>query len=69
MAKLTFHGHATFSVETDDGTDLVIDPFFTDNPGFEGSVEDRAHGYDSIGRVVPQGRRRKEDRSVVRVAR
>ena len=30
MAKLTFHGHATFSIETDDGTKLVIDPFFED---------------------------------------
>lgn len=40
MPKLTFHGHATFSIRTDDGTHLVIDPFFTDNPGFSGFVED-----------------------------
>lgn len=40
MAKLTFHGHATFSIETDDGTHLVIDPYFEDNPGFDGSVDD-----------------------------
>ncbi|MXX33355.1 MAG: metal-dependent hydrolase [Gemmatimonadetes bacterium] len=32
MAKLTFHGQSTFTVETGDGTRLVIDPFFTDNP-------------------------------------
>ena len=32
MAKLTFHGHATFSIECGDGTNLVVDPFFTDNP-------------------------------------
>lgn len=32
MATLTFHGHATFSVELRDGTRLVIDPFFDDNP-------------------------------------
>ena len=40
MPKLTFHGHATFSIETADGTNLVIDPFFADNPGFAGSVDD-----------------------------
>lgn len=32
MARLTFHGQSTFTVETDDGTRLVIDPFFDDNP-------------------------------------
>ncbi len=32
MASLTFHGHATFTVEAADGTRIVIDPFFDDNP-------------------------------------
>ena len=32
MARLTFHGQSTFTIETDDGTRLVIDPFFEDNP-------------------------------------
>ena len=32
MARLTFHGQSTFTVETDDGARLVIDPFFDDNP-------------------------------------
>ncbi len=32
MARLTFHGQSTFTVEMDDGTRLVIDPFFDDNP-------------------------------------
>ncbi len=32
MAELTFHGQSTFTVRTDDGTRLVIDPFFDDNP-------------------------------------
>ncbi len=32
MAKLTFHGQSTFTVETGDGVRLVIDPFFDDNP-------------------------------------
>ncbi len=32
MARLTFHGQSTFTVEMDDDTRLVIDPFFDDNP-------------------------------------
>ena len=60
MPELTFHGHATFSIETDDGTNLVIDPFFTDNPGFTGSVDDIeadfilvTHGhYDHVADLV-----------------
>jgi len=32
VAKLTFHGQSTFTVEMNDGTRLVIDPFFDDNP-------------------------------------
>ncbi len=32
MAKLTFHGHACFSLEAEDGTTLWIDPFLTGNP-------------------------------------
>ncbi|MDH3224735.1 MAG: metal-dependent hydrolase, partial [Gemmatimonadota bacterium] len=32
MATLTYHGHSTFSLRTDDGTRIVIDPFFDDNP-------------------------------------
>lgn len=45
MAKLTFHGHATFSVDTDDGTALVVDPFFTDNPAFQGALSDISADY------------------------
>ncbi len=60
MAELTFHGHATFSIETDEGTHLVIDPFFTDNPGFEGDLSDVkadwilvSHGHgDHVGDLV-----------------
>ncbi|HKJ02544.1 MAG TPA: metal-dependent hydrolase [Longimicrobiales bacterium] len=40
MAKLTYHGHATCTLETDDGTRLVIDPFFGDNPATDLAVED-----------------------------
>lgn len=65
MARLTFHGHATFSIETDDGTNLVIDPFFSDNPAFEGSADDIAadfilltHGhYDHVADVLPLAER------------
>lgn len=32
MATLTWHGHSTFSIETDAGQRIVIDPFFDDNP-------------------------------------
>jgi L-ascorbate metabolism protein UlaG (beta-lactamase superfamily) len=40
LAKLIYHGHATCSLDTDDGTRLVIDPFFGDNPACTLSVED-----------------------------
>lgn len=40
MATLTWHGHATCSIETDDGTRLVIDPFFADNPATELSIDE-----------------------------
>jgi L-ascorbate metabolism protein UlaG (beta-lactamase superfamily) len=32
MARLHYHGHSTCTIETSDGTRLVIDPFFDDNP-------------------------------------
>ena len=40
MATLTWHGHATCTLETDDGTRIVIDPFFDDNPACDLSVDD-----------------------------
>jgi L-ascorbate metabolism protein UlaG (beta-lactamase superfamily) len=65
MPKLTFHGHATFSIETDEGTHLVIDPFFVDNPGFEGSLDDiqadfilLTHGHqDHVADAIPLAER------------
>ncbi len=32
MPKLTFHGHACFTLTADDGTVLLIDPFLSGNP-------------------------------------
>ena len=65
MAKLTYHGHSTFSIETDDGTRLVIDPFFNDNPCFGGSLDDieadfilLTHGhYDHVADAIPLAQR------------
>ena len=39
MPQLTFHGHATVSIHTPDSK-LVIDPFFSENPHFLGSLDD-----------------------------
>jgi len=32
MARLTWHGHATFTLETDTGKRVMFDPFLNDNP-------------------------------------
>jgi L-ascorbate metabolism protein UlaG (beta-lactamase superfamily) len=40
MAKLTFHGHSTFSLVTSDGTRIVIDPWFEENPHTDLTVDD-----------------------------
>ena len=39
MPQLTFHCHATVSIHTADSK-LVIDPFFSENPHFLGSLDD-----------------------------
>jgi L-ascorbate metabolism protein UlaG (beta-lactamase superfamily) len=65
MAKLTFHGHATFSIECDDGTNLVIDPFFVDNPACDHDGTDvqadfilLTHGHgDHVGDAIPLAER------------
>jgi L-ascorbate metabolism protein UlaG (beta-lactamase superfamily) len=65
MAKLTFHGHACFSIECDDGTALVIDPFFAGNPvcDHDGSEVEAdfillTHGHaDHLGDAIPLAER------------
>lgn len=65
MPKLTYHGHATCSLETDEGVRLVIDPFFGDNPVCDVSVDDVeadfiliTHGhFDHIADAIPLAER------------
>lgn len=65
MARLTFHGHATCSIVTEDGIHLVIDPFFEGNPLCPTPLAEVAahyilatHGHrDHIRDLVPLARR------------
>jgi len=65
MARITWHGHATCTLETDDGTKIVIDPFFGDNPATDLSVDDVeadfilcTHGhYDHFADCIPLAKR------------
>ena len=38
--RFTYHGHATFSLFTDAGVRLLFDPYFDNNPKFEGTRKD-----------------------------
>ncbi|HUE76468.1 MAG TPA: metal-dependent hydrolase [Longimicrobiales bacterium] len=40
MPRLTWHGHSTFTLETDQGHRLLFDPFLDDNPRADVRVED-----------------------------
>lgn len=65
MATLHYHGHSTVSIRTDDGTRIVIDPFFTGNPRADVAVDDVeadwvlcTHGHgDHFGDALPLVRR------------
>ena len=66
MAKVTWHGHATCTLETDGGARVVIDPFFGDNPACEIGVDEVGevdyilvtHGhFDHFSDCVPLARR------------
>ncbi len=40
MARLDYHGHSTFTLTTDDGTRIVIDPWFDENPQSDVSLDE-----------------------------
>jgi len=41
--RFDYHGHATFSLYTDSGQRLLFDPYFGNNPKFDGTYEDVGH--------------------------
>jgi L-ascorbate metabolism protein UlaG (beta-lactamase superfamily) len=43
MARLTWHGHATFTLETDTGKRLMFDPFLNDNPAADIGADAAGH--------------------------
>lgn len=66
MAKLHYHGHSTFTLTADDGTVVVIDPWFDENPVSDMKARqiDRAdfilctHGhFDHFGDAIPLAKR------------
>jgi L-ascorbate metabolism protein UlaG (beta-lactamase superfamily) len=66
MAKLTWHGHSCFSLETDDGTRILFDPFLSDNPVADIGPDDIdrldyilvSHGhFDHFADCIPLARR------------
>lgn len=66
MSRLTFHGHATFSVEAQDGTRIILDPWFEENPVAEIGPDEVGpldyilctHGhYDHFADAIPLARR------------
>lgn len=65
MPELIYHGHATCTLVADDGTRLVIDPFFEGNPAAVRSLDKVeadwilvTHGHaDHIGDAAPLAKR------------
>lgn len=66
MSKITWHGHSTCTLETDDGTRIVIDPFFEDNPACDLTADEVgdvdyifvSHGhFDHFADCVPLAKR------------
>lgn len=72
--KITYYGHATCSIELENGTKILIDPFFTDNPLTTVRNEDvhcdyilATHGHnDHIGDLIPIAK--KENALVIAIA-
>lgn len=48
MPELTYHGHATFGLTTEEGIRIVIDPWFDENPLSDLRVED----FDALDYVL-----------------
>ena len=40
MARLTWHGHSCFTLVTDDGTTIMFDPFLSDSPVADRTMDD-----------------------------
>ena len=66
MAKITFHGHACFTIDARDGTRLLIDPFLSGNPLAEISPDEvgevkyilLSHGHgDHLGDTIAIAKR------------
>ena len=65
MAKITWHGHAAATLETESGHKVVIDPFFDDNPKADRKAKDVeadfiliSHGhFDHIADAIPIAKR------------
>jgi L-ascorbate metabolism protein UlaG (beta-lactamase superfamily) len=66
MAKLTWHGHSCFLLETDEGTRIIIDPWLDQNPAADVKAADIGdldfilvtHGHaDHFADAIPLARR------------
>lgn len=66
MSRLTWHGHSTFTLETDGGQRIMFDPFLNDNPKSDLKVDDVArldyilcsHGhFDHFGDAIELARK------------
>lgn len=66
MPRLTWHGHACFSLRTDAGEHLLFDPYLEDNPAYDGGRDDIgdvdwilvSHGhFDHFSDVIPVARK------------
>lgn len=66
MARLTWHGHATFTLETDTGKRVIFDPFLDDNPAADIRTKDVgkldyilcSHGhFDHFADAIPLAKR------------